>query len=153
VTDSDGRFEFANLPPDKDLQLAYWGDSVPQGRWFDFPKTRAGAADFISIKLPEPGRIRGTLERDQFPDVGSVRLSLASEPFHEYETKLAEGQSAFDFEVLPPGEYWVSVASKPVEFTDDGQQFFRISSLASRKIRLQPGSTEEVVFTEPDKKP
>lgn len=150
MTDEEGRFEFKNILPGKHLQLAYWGKGVPRGRSLAFDETRPGASDAVKIELPEAARIRGTIRRDRFAEAGSIRLSLAGASFQEYESKLAEDQSSFEFDDLPPGEYWISVGSKPVEFTENGAQFFRISPLASQKIQMQPGETKEISFNEPD---
>lgn len=152
VSDDEGRFEFKSILPGKHLQLAYWGKGVPRGRSLAFDETRPGESDTVEIKLPAPARIRGTIKRERFTNAGSIQLSLAGAAFQEYKSNLAEEQSSFDFDDLPPGEYWVSVGSKPVEFTENGAQFFRISPLASQKVQLQAGETKEVSFTEPDPK-
>ena len=34
VTDRDGRFEYSKILPGCYVQLAYWGDAVPKGRWY-----------------------------------------------------------------------------------------------------------------------
>ncbi|HQU46141.1 MAG TPA: hypothetical protein PK867_25230, partial [Pirellulales bacterium] len=149
VSDADGQFEFKSILPEKHLQLAYWGDGVPRGRSFDFGQTRAGESDFVVIKLPRPARIRGTIQRERFADAASIRVSSAGAAFEEYERKLADDQTSFEFDNLPPGEYWVSVASKPIEFTENGVQFFRISPLASQKVQLEPGEAKELSFTAP----
>ncbi|MGH7139451.1 MAG: carboxypeptidase regulatory-like domain-containing protein [Pirellulales bacterium] len=152
VTDGDGEVDFKHILPGKHLQLVYWGEGVPQGRSFDFAVTTTGGSEVAVIKLPQPARVRVKIQRDRFANAASVRLSAAGGAFHEYELKLAEDQNTFEFVDLPPGEYWVSVGSTPMEFTENGQQFFRISGLASQKIQLQPGETKEVAFTEPDAK-
>ncbi len=149
VSDAEGRFEFKGVLPDKHLQLAYWGEGVPRGRSLDFVKTRAAKTDSVAIRMPQPAAIRGTIRRERFPQADSIRLTFAGAAFQGYEQKLVEGQTSFEFDDLPPGEYWISVGSQPVEFTENGQQFFRISSLALQNIQLQPGEIKEISFAEP----
>jgi hypothetical protein len=149
ITDAEGGFEFKSILPGKHLQLAYWGDGVPRGRSLDFVMTRAGEEDTVAVNLPRPARLRGTIKRGAFPKAGSIRLSVIGAAFQEYERKLTDDTMSFEFDDLPPGEYQVSVGSQPVEFTENGVQFFRISSLASQKVELKAGETKEVSFTEP----
>ncbi len=150
ITGPEGRFEFKNVLPGKYLQLAYWGDGVPQGRSLDFDETQPGASDSVTIKLPQPAQIRGTIERSRFAKAGSIQLSLDRGPWHIYEIKLGEDQATFAFDDLPPGDYSVVVFAKPVAFSENGQQMFRLSPLAQLKIQLQAGETKKVSFTEPN---
>jgi hypothetical protein len=136
--------------PGKHLQLVYWGQGVPRSRSLDFKQTQPGASGLAVITTPRPACLRGTIDRDRLPNVDSVRLSPTNGTNPSYDRKLESDQQTFRFDDLPAGEYWVSVCTKPVEFTKDGQTFSRIPSLASQKVRLQPGETKDVSFTEPD---
>jgi len=150
TTDAQGRFEFRNIPAGKYLQLAYWGPGVPQGRSLAFDETQPGKMEEVTIKLPQPARVRGTIERAQFPNLGSVRLTLQQGAFQEYKLELSDDQTTFAFADLPPGKYSLAVCAKPVRYTENGNTFFRISPLAGQKIRLQAGELREVEFTEPN---
>lgn len=150
TTGAEGRFEFKELRPGLSLQLAYWGKHVPQGRWLGTGKTATGVTDEMVIRLPKPATIRGTIDRAKFPDAGSVRANLRSASFQDTEFPLKEGQKDFELNNLPPGEYFISVASRPVRFVENGNTFFRISSLAHKRLVVEEGQSYEIEFLEPD---
>ncbi|MEM9657887.1 MAG: carboxypeptidase-like regulatory domain-containing protein, partial [Planctomycetota bacterium] len=150
VTDAEGRFEFSDVAPDAFLQLAYWGEGVPQARSIAFDRTKSGQAASVTIELPNPAVVRGTIERANFPDAGEIKLARKHAAWHEYKIKLAPDQTSFEFKDLPPGEYSVYVVSKPIEFTRNGNTGYFHSTIASQEIRLEAGETSDVSFTEPD---
>ncbi len=149
VSDAEGRFEFKKIVPGKLLQLAYWGDKVPQGRSQAFDKTQASVNQTITIKLPEPAKVTGTFDLTKFPDAGSITLELRPSAFHQYEVKLKEGQTAFEFRDLPPGEYALTVRSKPVR-SSENERLFSLFPLAARKLDLTAGETRKIHFDKPD---
>lgn len=151
TTDSQGRFEFQKIHAGKYLQLAYWGNGVPQGRSLAFDKTRPGTAEKATIKLPQPATIRGSFDRSKFPEAGSIRLSRNQEAWQSYEIKLNEDQSTFEFRDLPAGYYDLVIAAKPVRFSENGTTFFRISTLSGTRFPLNAGESREVTFVKPDK--
>jgi hypothetical protein len=140
---------FTDVLPERYLQLVYWGDGVPKGRTLAFDETKSGRTESIAIRLPRPATIRGAFDRSKFPDAGSVSASLMGDSWHQYEIELTEGEEAFEFRGLPPGEYSVAVRSKPVRFVEDGNIFFRISSLASEKMQVKEGEEKVLYFNEP----
>ncbi|MAG95047.1 MAG: hypothetical protein CMJ48_15075 [Planctomycetaceae bacterium] len=150
VSDAQGRFEFKNILPGKYLQLAYWGKGVPRGRSLAFDETRPGKMEPAAIKLPEPATIRGTIERSQFPQLGSVQLVRQQGTGASYKITLKDDKTTFAFEDLPPGPYSLFVSAKPVRYSENGNTFFRVSSFARRELSLKPGDTRTVRITEPD---
>ena len=68
VSDADGKFEFKNVLAEKFLQLAYWGKHVPEGRSLAFDKTEPRVPQTITIKLPKPAAIRGTIDQTKIPN-------------------------------------------------------------------------------------
>ena len=145
TSDSAGRFEAKNVLPGKYLQLAYWGDHVPQGRTLAFDETRPGVAESITVQLPKAAKITGTIDLSQFPDAGEITATIAGQAFHTYEHKLTADKTAFEFDDLPPGEYSVVVMSKPIRSLED-ERFSSLHPLASQKMNLHAGETKEVRF-------
>ncbi len=96
VSDSQGRFEFRNVTPGKFLQLAYWGDHVPQGRSLAFDKTQAGGTQSITIELPQPATINVTLDIAKFPNAGAIQAQLSPSSFQVYGIPLAAGPKKFN---------------------------------------------------------
>lgn len=148
VADSKGRFEFKGVLPGKHIHLAYWGDRVPQGRWYAKDQTKPGAMNSITIALPEPSAIVGTIDLSKYADAGRIHLSKTDEAWHGYELELKEGTKEFRFETLPPGSYSIAVQSKP-ERTAEGS--FRLRPLAQHRLRLGVGETREISFEASDR--
>ncbi|MEX0641787.1 MAG: carboxypeptidase regulatory-like domain-containing protein [Pirellulales bacterium] len=153
VTDAEGHFEFSSILAGKYLQLAYWGEGVPQGRSLAFDVTQPGKTDTVTVNLPQPATIHGTIDRTKLAEAGSMQLTTDREAWHNYEMKLNADQTAFEFHDLPPGTYTLAVMGKPVRFTEKGNVFSRISPLAHLTLKIQPGENKEVTFTGPDKQP
>ena len=121
------------------------------GRWHS-DRTKAGQSESVTITLPEPAKVRGTIERANFPDAGEIKLVREHAAWHEYKQDLPEGETTFEFHDLPPGEYAVYVATRPVEHIEGGVKFYRQSVVASQRLTVEPGDSREVSFTKPDEK-
>jgi len=61
------------------------------------------------------------------------------------ELKLADGQTTFEFAELVPGDYFISLQSKPVR-SKEHEGMFTLRSIGSRRIQLKPGETKNVKF-------
>jgi hypothetical protein len=151
VSDGRGRFEFKNVLPEKHLQLCFWGDKVVQGRTLELERTTPGASQTVTIELPKPAKVSGTIAIDQFPTAGRIRLSRPQEAWFDLEVELTAGQTKFEFDYLPPGDYRIVVQSKPVRI--EGEDGFRLTGLAQQGFQLQEGETKQIQFGEPADKP
>jgi hypothetical protein len=148
VTDAKGDFEFRNVLPGKQLQLAFWGKDVIQGRSLEFDKTAAGATQTVTIQLPKPASVTVTVDLKKFPDAGRIRLSRPQEAWHDYEQEVTKDKARLEFGSLPPGEYSIVVQSKPVRVPgSDGE--FRLEGLAQQRFVLKEGGTKTIHFGEP----
>ncbi|WP_010587850.1 M56 family metallopeptidase [Schlesneria paludicola] len=152
TTNAEGRFEFKQIQSGNYLQLAYWGAGVPKGKSLNFGKSVAGGRDDVTIDLPAPARIEGTIDRSKLADAESIDLYLNTHDFHHYRLKLKPDQKTFAFEDLPAGQYQVTVVSKAESFTENGNTFYRNPQLAVRQVRLKEGQSEQIEFLEPIKK-
>jgi beta-lactamase regulating signal transducer with metallopeptidase domain len=149
VTNTDGKFEFKEIRPDKYLQLAYWGDRAPKGRELAFEKTAPGASQSITINLPKPATVHGSFEKEPFAKASQVRLSQQDRSFQDYQYPILEGKTDFAFQNLPPGRYWLSIIGQPERNSKD-PQLITLRPIASRLVTIEPGDTVEVNFTKDD---
>jgi hypothetical protein len=149
VTGDDGKFEFSSVLPGKFLQLVYWGPSAPKGRSLALAKTKPGASQSVTIRLPEPAAIHGSFDAEAFPNASRMSLTLQGQAFHHYQLVLADGESDFAFENLPPGKYWLSVVGQPQRHADNPQMFSH-PPIASRLLTVESGKALEVRFTKDD---
>lgn len=153
VTDSNGRFEFKEIVPERYLQLAYWGTGIPRGKSLAFDETKAGASEDVTIQLPKSATIRGQIDRSKLAKAESVRLMLSAGGGEHAEFKLRDNKDTFEFGDLSPGEYSVIVEAKPVRFVENGNEFSRSSPIAHQKVTIKAGEVKDLSFTELDPVP
>lgn len=149
TTDSQGRFQFEQIRSGKYLQLAYWGNGVPRAKSLAFDKTHPETGQEITIKVPQPAAIRGRLDRQKFPEAGSVQVTRNRMNFDYLKVDLHADQETFQFETLSPGKYSVTLYSKLVPYTEKGVRLASSSPLSIQEIELQPGQTLDLQFLEP----
>jgi beta-lactamase regulating signal transducer with metallopeptidase domain len=150
VSDAQGRFTFRDILPGMYLQLAYWGPNAPKSRSLAFAKTKPGMGQTVTIDVPEPANISGSFDATTFPDSGSIALTRKDDPFLNYRSELAAGQTEFRFETVPAGDYWLSVMQK-LERSKDNPHMFTLRPIASRSLTVEPGGSYKVQFTEKDR--
>jgi hypothetical protein len=147
VSDADGKFEFKNVLAGKFLQLAYWGKHVPEGRSLAFDKTEPRVPQTITIKLPKPAAIRGTIDQTKIPNAREIQATLVTDAWHTFQAPLKAGQTTFEFNDLPAGAYNVLVASKLVP-SKDNPRMSTSTTLASWTVHLKPGETADLKFSD-----
>jgi hypothetical protein len=150
TSDTQGRFEFQSVLPGKFLQLAYWGETAPQGRSLAFDRTQPGVAQEVTVKLPQPAKIVGTIDIARFPNADAINAEVWEGAFQDYNIKIKDGQTNFEFANLPPGEYSVVVKAKPVRSTER-EGMLRVVALAQQRIRVKAGETRTIHFSGPHK--
>ncbi len=75
--------------------------------------TRPARLEQVSIALPQPARIEGTINRAKFPDAGSVSAQLLGQAWSTWEKHWPMARRNWIFRELPPGDYHVYIQSKP----------------------------------------
>lgn len=151
VTTADGRFEFTNLLPGKHLQLAYWGDNMPHGKSLNFTITAAGKGEDVTIQLPQPAMIRGTINRAGVAGAGLVYLAASSATGgFSTELILADDQTTFEFKDLLPGSYTLGITTKRMRLPVNGRTTYQSKILARRQLKLAPGELVDVDFSQLD---
>jgi hypothetical protein len=150
TTDEKGEFKFEDLVPDRYLQIAYWGDKAPKGRWLNLDQTEPGTAQSTTITVPEPAAIQGSFDAKSFPGVDEIQLVHSEENFLTYRAKPAAGKSEFKFENLPPGRYLLMLMAIP-ERINGPLGGFTTRPLTSTKLTIEPGDVLQVELTDDDR--
>jgi Carboxypeptidase regulatory-like domain len=139
VSDSQGRFEFKDVLPQKHWQLAYWGPGVPQDRVLGTSQTAPGPAPPLMIKLSQPARVVVTINRVKYPEIWQVALQVKDSDAMPTQIDLQRRQTKLEIKDLAPGDYDLELFGKP-------DATFSIEVLASQPIHLKAGETKEVRF-------
>jgi hypothetical protein len=145
VTDAEGRFAFAGIPRDAEVELAWWGPGIAPGRADHLERLAEGKNEAIELSLPAPARIIGTVDRTRFADVGRVWVNRADGTMDNLDTDLKPGQTDFAIGDLAPGAYTVSLMG-PYERLPGDSGGYTSRSLASVAVTVGPGETGRVSF-------
>jgi hypothetical protein len=151
-TDDNGRFQFSKVMPGRYVQLFYWGDEVPKMRWSTPEKTQPGKDRTITINVPKPAKIHGTIDRTKLADASSISLSKNDDPYLSYGVSLTAKQSTFEFDDLAPGEYSINVYGKQKKVKQGANVFFTTSNVASDSVRINAGETKDVHLNTPNQR-
>jgi hypothetical protein len=146
-TDADGRFKFDKIPPGQFLQLLYQGDTIPRDRWTGHDRTHPGAKQSITIRIPQPASVHGTIDRKRYADAQYLfiyRNDNGGDPSQQRSVLLSSSQSKFEFNNLMPGQYWVQLNSKPRKVTQNGQTFYQSVGLETQQVNLAPGQDYKI---------
>jgi hypothetical protein len=112
----DGAFQFEHVRSGPDVEIAYWGNGIAQGRVTDLQKLSDAERRDVTITAATPGIVRGTIDRQALPDVTGVQLggparlvgpneSVCSLMFWDDVT----GQDRYEYRDVPPGSYGLAV--------------------------------------------
>jgi Carboxypeptidase regulatory-like domain len=141
VSDSQGRFAFKGVLPDKHWQLAYWGPGVPRDRVLGTSQTVPGPAPSLTIKIPQPARVVVTIDRVKYPDAWQLVGHPRGTHSDSLQMILQRGQTKVEIQDLAPGDYVLLLLRAVLK--DGGLD---IVVIASQRIHLEPGETKEVRF-------
>lgn len=149
VTDAEGRFEFEQVEPGEDLEIAYWGAGVARDRVAKLEQLDEDERADITIKAVAGGVVRGTIDRERYPEVSNVILSAPSGFFRD---DLTPEPHKFEFRDIPAGDYELQVYS-PM-WRDDSS----LGSLSSNVLKRVPltvrsGETHELTVRGAKKPP
>jgi protocatechuate 3,4-dioxygenase beta subunit len=149
TTAADGKFLFERVPGGAEIELAYWGKGVPDGRLDHLEKMPAKERTNLTIKAPAPGRVVATIDKKVFGEYGSIQLS-GSNKFYQ-ATPSPDGKN-FIFDDLPAGNYEVQIYSKPMRVEEHPGAFTQ-KVIGRVSVKVDEGKEEKVELGEADKAP
>ncbi len=100
----------------------------------------------VEIESSRTGTIRITLNRDEYPDSGSIQLSTSADTWIEDTYRQIEvNQREFVFENVPPGAVSVLLVGRPIPL-DRVNGAFTNKPLSTWVVIVEEGETSEVEF-------
>jgi beta-lactamase regulating signal transducer with metallopeptidase domain/protocatechuate 3,4-dioxygenase beta subunit len=145
ITDGDGRFRFAAIPKDAEVELVWWGKGITPGRADHLEDLDDKGRDAIELKLPVPSKIVGKIDRAAYPQAGRIEIRPADGAIDYPGVELKPGQTDYEVGNLVPGEYQVTMMSA-YERAPGGGQGLTSRSLGTGKVTVEPGETARVDF-------
>jgi protocatechuate 3,4-dioxygenase beta subunit len=140
TTGADGSFIFQRVPGDVELELVYWGKSVPAARMDRLEALTAKDRANLEIKALAPARIAGTIDRKVFPKFSSIQLS----GMHRfYEAQVTADGKSFTFDDLPPGVYEIQVYGPAVRLPN-APGGFTTPVIGRRATMVEEGREERI---------
>jgi hypothetical protein len=145
TTAVDGSFVFQRVPAGAEIELVYWGKSVPCGRLDHLEKLTEKERMGLVIQAPAPARITGTIDRKVFPQISEIWLSGLPQ---FYKAVLSADGKSFVMDGLPAGIYELLVFV-PASGADvpAGQSL----SLGHKSVILEEGKEIKVKLGEADR--
>jgi Carboxypeptidase regulatory-like domain len=139
-TGADGSFAFESVPGD-DVEIAYWGERVPEARVTDVGQLPAEQRERLELRIPKPGSLKGRLNREAFPAVAHLQIGSLADPSFGIEVPVRAGQDRYEVPDLPPGGYELLVAGAALR-NPDGT--FHFPFMARAEVEVAAGESREL---------
>jgi beta-lactamase regulating signal transducer with metallopeptidase domain len=110
TTDSKGFFVFTDIPRGPEVELAWWGKGIANGRYEHFERVE-DRQGWIDIKLAAPARITGTVDRKAYPKAARLQLVSMNGLLDYSDIELKADQTEFAYDDLPPGQFTVTLGT------------------------------------------
>jgi Carboxypeptidase regulatory-like domain len=148
VSDAGGKFEFNNVLPDRCWQLACWDKLKTENHTISGEKTTLGQPQYVTITLEQaPARIIVTIDLAKYPKADQVVASQRGANPPPVQFDIIQGQSRYDFEDLEPGDYNITLLSKPVLTKNAaGELDASVQAIGSERVQVKKGETAKVRF-------
>ena len=138
TSDKQGAFRFDKVRMDADVELAYWGEGVSEGRKEHLEKLSAAEQENLRVVIVTPGAVRGTINRVALPKVTSMAASGGNRIFTEWLDN-ESAAAGYSIRNLPPGEYELQVYGERIPTGRDGG--FTMKVIQRQPIRIESGKT------------
>lgn len=138
-TAADGSFRFANVRGGS-MDLAYWGDRVPQTRVTNIEGMKPDEREKLELKIPALATLSGKINRKAFDPIDHLTLRSAADWHDEIELPLGKNQERYEFKNLPPGEYKLFIAGESIR--DEGGSAFYYPWIARTIVEINEGQNK-----------
>lgn len=107
TTDAEGRFEFSQVRPGKDIELLWWGPGISQARLAGIESLKPEQRAKLSIQIVPPGIVRGVIDPTTFPEVSDVSLMSKTRDSRgeSYGGRPPTADGSYEIRDVPPGTY------------------------------------------------
>lgn len=139
-TGADGSFVFASVPGD-DVEIAYWGERVPQARVTDVGKLPAEQRGRLELRIAKPGSLKGRLNREAFPAVAHLEIRSLVDRSFVVKVPVKAREDRYEIPDLPPDAYELFVAGTALRNSDGT---FHFPFLARAEAEVAAGESREL---------
>ncbi len=144
-TDARGLYEFTGIPGGTEVELAWWGKGIANGRADHLERRDERKAGWFETTLPAPARVVGRFDRKNYPAAAQVQISSSGGLLDDSDLELNPDQADFEFGDLAPGEYTVQLSTAFERIPDKpGAVWNKV--LATAQVAVVPGQTARVEF-------
>lgn len=146
TTDAQGRFRFTEVRPGNDIEIAYWGDGVSQGRFEHIEQLSPQQQTNLTITATTPGVVHGTIDKKAYPEISEVLLSGNNDFFRG---SLSPKGDSYEVRNVPPGSYELQVYGpyRPSGHIPDGITHDLLKRI---RVTVKSGETLTVDIAERD---
>lgn len=141
TTNAEGRFEFKDVNSSPDIELAYWGGGVAQGRLPGLEHLDKQKQTTIVIKRQATGSLQGKVNRQRFKTIS--RIMLHGEETFYYATISPEGKS-YEIKDVSPGNYQIQIYGADQERVIGGRTYRDSTVVFRQPVRIKAGEQQIV---------
>jgi len=137
TSDEKGNFHFDQVGTGKDMELAYWGEGVAEGRQEHLERLSEEQRKKLRVVVTAPGIVRGKINRTTLAEVSMIAVSGRN---RIYQDSLASTAASYEIRNVPPGHYHLQVYGKRIP-TDLGGGSFTHRVIQVQEIDVIAGQT------------
>jgi hypothetical protein len=141
TSDKQGAFHFNKVRMDAEVELAYWGEGVTEGRKEHLEQLTAVERECLRVITVTPGAVQGTIHHDMLAKVTGIAASIGHRAVTEWLDK-ESGDTKYAIRNLPPGEYVLHVFGEHIPNGED--RGFTTKVIQRKPVRIESGKTVTV---------
>ena len=135
---ADGSFRFHHVKLNNDIELAWWGGRISEGRKRQLERLSAADRTAIRIDSATPGAIAGKINRQTYPDlfdIGVIHQGVGGSVDVEFDKDPQKAD--YDFRNLTPGDYILTIRVDEPSVKNRR----RVRILESQRVTVTAGKT------------
>ncbi|QDV51181.1 carboxypeptidase regulatory-like domain-containing protein [Gimesia fumaroli] len=139
TTNAEGRFEFKDVNSSPDIELAYWGGGVAQGRLPGLERFDKKQRANIVLKTQATGSLRGQVNRQRFK--GISRIMLRGEGTYYNATISADGKT-YEIKDVSPGNYQIQIYGAELDRVIGGRNYRNSDVVFRQPVKISAGEQQ-----------
>ncbi|MHC4403385.1 MAG: carboxypeptidase regulatory-like domain-containing protein [Planctomycetota bacterium] len=141
TSDGDGRFVFEEVRSDALIELAYWGEGIPDGRMEHIERLPDTERMSLVVTAAEPARVVGSINREGPPEIGSILVRTFHGVNNYYKATISSDGKSFEIVDVPAGDYYLGVSGEPAR---PGGAPVSLTKTPVERFSLVPGEVKRI---------
>ena len=140
-SDGDGRFAFEEIRSDGQIELAYWGEGIPDGRVEHIERLSEAERMKLAVTAAESARVFGSINREGPPKIRSILVRTFRGVDNYHKAEISSDGKSFEIVDVPAGEYYLQVSGEPPQ---PGGSPVSLTKSPIEPFSLKPGEVKRI---------